>query len=226
MQIRTLIHILIILVFSYTLIISLPAQAASNTVLGSKPTQTYPLSKLPRWQEILSSNTSDIYNAKSDNVKAWKKFIRSIQNDPELRQLLKVNMWFKRFPYKQDNWIYGEDDYWATPVEFLTKGGDCEDYAIIKYMTLRKLGFPAKDMKIAIVYDVYSGTDHAFLTVKYKGAEFVLDTREKLVVARYMKNRYKPHFAFNERHVWTYNSPVIAQKIRKGTNNAIIPGNR
>lgn len=217
-----------ILLLSLTILICTltPSFAQSNSVLDNQPVQTYPVTKLPRWEAILSSHLSETYNSQNPNVKTWNDFITTLQGQPKLRQLLKVNMWFEQFTYKQDNWVYKQDDYWATPTEFLTKGGDCEDYAIIKYMTLRQLGFPASAMKIAMVYDVYSGTDHAFLTVNHEGAEFVLDNREKVVVARYMKNRYKPHFAFNEENVWIYDSPVMVQNMRKDTNGEILPGNR
>lgn len=199
--------------------------APQNSLLSSSPIHKSSASKLPRWQSILDNQLSDTYNSKVANVKIWQEFIHSIQSETKLRQMMLVNQWFKQFPHKQDNWVYKETDYWASPIEFLTKGGDCEDYAIIKYVTLRKLGFSPEDLKIAIVYDVYSGTDHAFLTAKHDGAEFVLDNREKLVVARYMKNRYKPHYAFNERDLWIYDSPVMARTIRKNQSGTL-PGNR
>lgn len=226
MKVRALLYILLILGFSGGLLISSPVHATPHTLLGSAPIEDFSASKLLRWQQILESSPSETYNMNIGHTQKWHQFINSLQNAPKLRQLLKVNLWFKQFPYKQDNWVYKEDDYWATPVEFLTKGGDCEDYAIIKYITLRKLGFPAQDMKIAMVYDVYSGTDHSFLVVKHEGAEFVLDNREKLVVSRYMKKRYKPHYAFNEDRVWMYDSPIMVQKMRQHLDGAILPGNR
>ena len=225
MPIYTLSHVLCLLTFISILTLPNATFAAENSVLSSAPIQKYSSSTLKRWHEILDNQMSETYNSKVANVKIWQEFIHSIQDKPKLRQMMMVNQWFKQFPHKQDNWLYKESDYWASPTEFLTKGGDCEDYAIIKYVTLRKLGFSAQDLKIAIVYDVYSGTDHAFLTVKHEGAEFVLDNREKLVVARYMKNRYKPHYAFNEKDLWLYDSPTMARTIRKNQTGTL-PGNR
>jgi len=40
-----------------------------------------------------------------------------------------------------------------------------------------------------------------------------------------MKNRYKPHYAFNEETVWVYNSPVMVQKLRN-EDGSITAGNR
>lgn len=203
-----------------------PTWADSHAILGSNPIKRFPSSQLPQWQHILDTQLQESYNSQSTKVQKWNEFIESIQNKPKLRQLMRVNLWFKQFPYKQDNWIYDQDDYWTTPVEFLTKGGDCEDYAIIKYISLRKLGFAAEAMKIAMVYDIYSGTDHSFLIVNHDGTDFVLDSREKMVVARYMKTRYKPHYTFNENHVWTYDSPIMVQTIRKDKKGTVLSGNR
>lgn len=196
--------------------------SSPDDILDSSAAKKMSSLQLPQWNRILQTRPFE-NNISSPKIDAWNKFIASIQSDPKIRQLLKVNLWFQKFPYKQDNWVYGEDDYWASPAEFLERGGDCEDYAIIKYVTLRKLGFSADDMKIAMVTDVYSGTEHSFLIVNYEGAEFVLDNREKLVVSRYMKNRYRPLFAFNEETVWAYDRPKNAAN---KSNNWVMPGNR
>lgn len=226
MQVSIIHFIRIVFTAMAFIVVSFPVLADSNTLLDSVPVKQASISTLPQWQRILKSDVSETNNSQDKNVTAWKDFTQSIQGQPKLRQMMRVNIWFEKFNYKQDNLVYNQDDYWTTPVEFLTKGGDCEDYAIIKYMTLRHLGFPAKAMKIAMVYDAYSGTDHSFLVVENDGVEYVLDTREKLVVERYMKNRYKPHYAFNEDNVWIYNSPTMVQTMRKDGSGTVLPGNR
>jgi len=58
-----------------------------------------------------------------------------------------------------------KQDYWATPKEFLTCGfGDCEDYAIIKYYSLLKLGFDEKKLFITTVLEKYKGGLHMVLS--------------------------------------------------------------
>lgn len=199
------------------------AASGSDPLLDSPGKRVVPISVLPQWQRILQSHTYS--NPQSTGYKEWQEFIISIQDQPKLRQMLKVNQWFQKYSYKLDKNIFGQEDYWASPVEFFQRGGDCEDFAIVKYMTLRQLGFSTNDMKIAMVYDVYSGTDHSFLIVNYNGSEFVMDNREKVTVSRYLKNRYKMHYAFNEDAVWTYNKPVMASRARS-PDSAILPGNR
>jgi predicted transglutaminase-like cysteine proteinase len=191
------------------------AQAETNTLLGQEPLKQYSSSELSQWQYVLKAHPFQTANYHSKKTESWENLIKSAAGEPPLRQMLKVNQWFEQFTYKLDRTVYKKDDYWATPIEFIELGGDCEDYAIAKYMTLRRLGFPANTMKIAMVYDTSTYSDHAFLVVNYNDAEYILDNREKLVVSGFMKNRYKPHFAFNEYHVWTYDSPLINQTLRQ-----------
>ena len=148
------------------------AHAASGDIFDATGKQSAPIETLPQWQRVIEDYAFTSSIDPSQKIAAWKRFLDSVQNEPPVRQILKVNLWFNGFPYKQDNWIYGQEDYWASPSEFLENGGDCEDYVIIKYITLRLLGFSADDMKIAMVYDVYSGTDHSLLVVDYKDETF------------------------------------------------------
>lgn len=202
------------------------ASALEKQTLISTKTKSTSINHLPQWKRVMEDYAFESQIAPSKKYKEWKKFIRSIQNDPPERQLLKVNLWFNGFPYKQDNWVYNRDDHWATPSEFLENGGDCEDYVITKYFTLRELGFKAKDMKISIVYDVFSGTDHALLVVSHNNETYVLDNRDNMTVVNHYKDRYKPHYVFNEEQLWLYKAPVIVEKMRPAGEAAVLPGNR
>jgi predicted transglutaminase-like cysteine proteinase len=182
------------------------------------------IGNLPKWERIINFYEMANLTTPSSEYKNWWNVILSLRNDHPADQISKVNKWANKFPYKQDNWIYGRDDHWATPSEFLKNGGDCEDYAIIKYMTLRRLGLRADQMKITMVYDIYSGTDHAYLVVKYGGQSFILDSREDSTDPAIFKKRYKPHYAFNEKGIWTFKSPKIVIKARQG--NEVLPSNR
>ena len=200
--------------------------AAVDNIMSGRNKKTAPLSTLPQWQRIIEDYAFQRQLPLSGKTKALHKFIKSIENDTKLRQILKVNLWFNGYPYKQDNWIYNKADYWATPSEFLENGGDCEDFAIIKYLTLRQLGFTAKQMRIAMVYNVFSGTDHSLLLVEHDGEQYVLDNRENLTTPAHYTDRYKPHYVFNEKILWTYDSPLISNKVRKDSTSSILPGNR
>ncbi len=68
--------------------------------------------------------------------------------------------------YADDKSNYKTADYWATPPQSLRGRGDCEDYALLKYATLRDLGFPERDLRIIIVNDLRKGIGHAVVSVR------------------------------------------------------------
>ncbi len=77
---------------------------------------------------------------------------------------------------------YGVEDYWASPLQSLGSGkGDCEDYAIAKYVALEEAGVARDDLQLEIVRDVEHQATHAVVTVRYKNEWLVLDNRTLLM---------------------------------------------
>jgi len=101
-----------------------------------------------------------------NRINEYDKTIKSLKNDSEFIQLTKVNIYLNhKLKYQADMILNNKSDYWATPKEFLMMGaGDCEDYAIIKYFTLLKLGFEKDKLFITLVYDTYSKSNHMVLS--------------------------------------------------------------
>jgi predicted transglutaminase-like cysteine proteinase len=78
---------------------------------------------------------------------------------------------------------YGVEDYWAAPLEALSSGaGDCEDYAIAKYVALEESGIAPADLQLEIVRDVKHKTTHAVVAVRYKDEWLILDNRTLRIV--------------------------------------------
>lgn len=140
----------------------------------------------------------------------WSEFVREHNNKknnlPEL--LYQVNTWGNAHPYVVDELNWGMSDFWATPLEFMQVNGDCEDYAIAKYYTLRALGVPADKLRIMIVQDMnLGGIIHAVLAVRDGESLFILDNQIKEVIdAKYVLH-YNPIYAVNEQQWWRYVSP-------------------
>ena len=87
----------------------------------------------------------------------YQKNINLIRVYPKSKQLIRVNFYLNQLLPQYDDVIQKKEDYWATPKEFLITGyGDCEDYAIIKYYSLIKLGFDEKKLFITTVREKYS----------------------------------------------------------------------
>ncbi len=85
--------------------------------------------------------------------------------------------------YATDFQIFAEADYWASPMEVMERAGDCEDYAIAKYLMLRSLGVDAADMKLVAIFETFSGQYHAILSVRHEGEWVFLDNKRGTVTA-------------------------------------------
>ena len=99
-------------------------------------------------------------------IEAWDELIRASEQLPEREKLTAVNRFFNRqLRFADDIAIWRLNDYWATPVEALVKGaGDCEDYSIAKYFTLRRLGVPSERLRITYVKALRQNQAHMVLT--------------------------------------------------------------
>ena len=106
---------------------------------------------------------------------AWAKRVdqMDVRHDSFMVQLANVNKYFNYFNYRPET----ATDVWLTPAEFMSTRGDCEDYAIAKYLTLKALGVADDDMRITVFPDPLGKSDHVVLVVRHGGKEFVLDYR-------------------------------------------------
>jgi predicted transglutaminase-like cysteine proteinase len=84
--------------------------------------------------------------------------------------------------YTSDFVQYGVADVWSAPLATLASGrGDCEDYAIAKYVLLRESGVLVEDLRLLLVRDKSAGQDHAVLAVREAGHWLILDNRSTSV---------------------------------------------
>ncbi len=87
-----------------------------------------------------------------NRVIAWHAMLEDADGRLENTKLIQVNAFFNQIPNKSDNAVWGTGDYWATPVELLAaNAGDCDDFAIAKYFSLRMLGFSEDRLRLAYV---------------------------------------------------------------------------
>jgi len=91
--------------------------------------------------------------------------IQSYEKYSKNQQLEKVNYYLNKVIPQKNRSFIDRQDHWTTPKEFLTSGfADCEDYAIIKYFTLLKLGFEEEKLFMTVAYDKYSKQHHMVLS--------------------------------------------------------------
>jgi predicted transglutaminase-like cysteine proteinase len=98
------------------------------------------------------------------------------------------------------DWVqYGFADFWASPLQTLGSGaGDCEDYAIVKYVVLRELGILADDLRLIVVQDEKRETGHAVVAVRDEQRWLILDNRTMAILDAEDVHDYRPLFALDQ----------------------------
>lgn len=143
-------------------------------------------------------------------LEAWLDLLRELENRDIAVQLKGVNDFFnRRVRWLEDSQIWGEEDYWATPLETLGRGaGDCEDYSIAKYQTLKKLGVPGERLRMIYVRARLGrgSVTQAHMVLGYyatPGAEpLVLDNLLPTILPASERDDLSPVFSFNSDGLW------------------------
>lgn len=141
----------------------------------------------------------------SKRGKAWFKVMKSASNLTESEKLTKVNIFFNFLHFTDDITLWGEKNYWATPIEFLgVNAGDCEDFAIAKYFTLLELGIPDEKMRITMVKAIHLNQYH--MVVAYyetPGSEpLILDNIDGIIKPGSQRTDLVPVYSFNGKQLW------------------------
>ena len=166
-----------------------------------------PLSSLPGWLNLLKRNAKDPIFIPEKFFKknvTWDSFKEKAKGKSPMDLLRYVNSFWNTWPYKEDIVNWGTEDYWAIPAEFLKKSGDCEDYAIIKYFTLKELGIPPENMRIVVVRDTVRNLAHAVLAVYLNGDAYILDNLSNAVLSHSRIRQYSPQYSVNEMGRWAH----------------------
>jgi predicted transglutaminase-like cysteine proteinase len=139
---------------------------------------------------------------------------RSTDGRAEMPVLRKVNDFFNRVPFAEDIDHWGVQDYWATPVELLaSNGGDCEDYAIGKYETLKDLGIPVERMRITYVKAYIRAQDRGIshMVLAYyptpDSDPWILDNLVDDISLGSRRRDLEPIYGFNDDDIWAGPGP-------------------
>lgn len=195
-----------------------PTAPATPTIFGAPETDAESHEALPQWRRVLRSlyMEEQLYagcahgDCPSRAVGEWVTLLAKLAGEPRAEQLRAVNFFVNRSPYRSDHAAYGRRDHWATPLEFFRKSGDCEDYAIAKYVSLRRLGLPAADLRMVVLQDTSRDIAHAVLIARQGDTWLVLDNLSDRVERPERLPHYIPYYSVNETARWTHTSPDAA----------------
>jgi predicted transglutaminase-like cysteine proteinase len=136
---------------------------------------------------------------------AWLNLMVPDSSSLENENLVEVNRFFNTFHFIDDIELWGVNNYWATPVEFIgVNGGDCEDYSIAKYFTLLELGIADEKMRITMVKALHLNQYHMVLAYYETPASIplILDNIDGDIKPANERNDLVPVFSFNGSQLW------------------------
>jgi len=175
-----------------------------------------PLIVLPSFNVIsatLSLNKQHIIGALQNSYgqraakrgNAWLNILASPPSGSYNKTLSKVNRFFNMHRFIDDRKLWGLDNYWATPVEFIgVNGGDCEDFSIAKYFTLLELGVPDKKMRITMVKATTLNQYHMVLAYYETPGSIplILDNINGSIKPATKRKDLIPVYSFNGTQLW------------------------
>ncbi len=136
---------------------------------------------------------------------AWQRLIREGNRGTEREKLERVNRFFNRMHFIDDTIHWRQEDYWATPVEFLaSNGGDCEDFALAKYFTLRALDVPEDRLYLTYVKAIRLNRAHMVLAYYPEpgAVPLVLDNLTGAIEPASKRTDLVPVYSFNGKGLW------------------------
>ena len=138
-------------------------------------------------------------------VNTWYNLIQQLRFKSKEQQLNDVNVFFNRLYYMTDEKMWGVSDFWATPYEFLgASAGDCEDYAIAKYYTLKQLGF--NDNKLRLIYVKALQLNQFHMVLAYyptpSSIPLILDNIDGVIKKADQRRDLYPIYSFNASKLW------------------------
>ncbi len=138
-------------------------------------------------------------------LQQWRALMSDKRTAPEREQLIAVNDFFNGARFVDDRELWQVADYWATPDEFLLRdAGDCEDFAIAKYFTLKAMGV-APD-KLRITYVKVESLQQAHMVLAYypepRSEPLILDNLNRHILPATERPDLRPIYSFNAESLW------------------------
>ncbi len=192
---------------------SLESERSYPALFGTSEVRNPRLTPFQKWTGMLSRLTDEqaLYEGTCSerrfnrcHLQEWRAMLQELAGKDRLTQLTRVNEYLNKAPYIEDPTNYGVPDYWATPMQFMNRDGDCEDYAIAKFLSLRELGFARDELRVVIVDDLNLKVPHAVLAVYLPDRTMILDNQIAQVVPATVIRHYRPIYSINEDAWWLH----------------------
>lgn len=147
-----------------------------------------------------------------DTLQLWRTTLERGSGQSELKKLALVNDFFnRRMLFESDVVTWNQEDYWATPLEFMGRGaGDCEDFTIAKYITLLTMGVPNERLRLIYVRARIGGPGSVRSEAHMVLGYYAQPTDEPLIMDNLIgtirpatqRDDLAPVFSFNSDGLW------------------------
>jgi predicted transglutaminase-like cysteine proteinase len=180
-------------------------------LFGTSETFSSNLAPFTKWTEILrrmkTERSVTCTGARLCVAGRWQHLVAELRALPLRARVIRANDELNRVPYVSSAINWHDPDHWETPLEFLARGGQCEDYAIAKIMVLIAAGTDPDAVRLVIVRDRDTGLDHAVAVAYVEGEAMLLDNQIKAAADASLIDRYAPYYAINEAGWWRLGPP-------------------
>lgn len=187
-------------------------------------TQPIVLSEIKFTEKVFESVANRYDKRAEERVREWQKVLNENRTSEIDEKLFEINRFFNQVNFVYDMEQWGVNDYWATPIEFLGRnGGDCEDYTIAKYFSLRELGVPAD--KLRLMYVTVTRPRQAHMVLAYyetpSAVPLVLDNINKRILPASQRRDLIPVYSFNGDGLWLAKEQGRGRQMQGKNNNAL-----
>jgi predicted transglutaminase-like cysteine proteinase len=165
------------------------------------------------FERLLASITQRWGQGVVGRFTAWQTLLQELRTGPDAQRLKRINDFFNRqIVFGEDMAIWNQPDYWATPLETLGRGaGDCEDFVIAKYFSLKEVGVAPEKLRLIYVRAKIGSTDavasQAHMVLAYyaqpEAEPLVLDNLVGEIRPASRRPDLVPVFSFNSEGVFT-----------------------
>lgn len=173
---------------------------------------------------VITTTEAEFGGTAVARLERWQRLINRNQNASDWNKLHLVNQFANReVTYASDLEHWGTLDYWATPLESLQTGkGDCEDYAILKYFTLRAMGVPEERLRLMYVRAIELNEPHMVLIYTEKPGQYplVLDNIINEILPANRRPDLKPVYSFNAQGLWLARAQGLGTKVENSAGVA------
>jgi len=184
------------------------AQHAYPKLFGTNETRSENIRTFPKWTDMLTRHRAEEKRGDPPctptrfsrcSIADWLGFLDAEKSKDRPTQLADVNNFLNLHPY-----VFDKLNYWQTPREFALHDGDCKDYSIAKYFSLKYLGWDTEDLRVVVVQDLNLRVAHAVLAVYINGAIMILDNQARQIVRADSIRHYQPYYSINESSWWLH----------------------